>query len=659
MEFWIAITAAFATGWTALSIILIVRARRNRAALRQTRRRLDASQEFANIGIWDRDLSTGILYWSKHIPAMLGRQDGETETTYEAFLTAVHPDDRRLVVEANAASIEAGTAYEIQYRVVWPDGTTRWLLERGKTLRNDDGDATNILGVARDVTEEKLRGDALRQSEAQFRDLAEGSLQGIIIHAEGKILFVNSALAKMFGYASTDDVLEMGDIDALYAPEERERMLGYRERRLKGWSAPAFYEFCGLRKDGERLWLQRSSRIINWHGKKAVQGTMLDITERVKSEERFRLVFENVGVGCILIDEKGCIETFNKTAEAIFGWRADEVVGRNVKMLMPPPYRDAHDGYLAAYVNGGDAQVVGRDREVMGLRKSGDVFPLLLGVGEIMLGGRRAFIGSATDLSDLKKAEFGLRRAKTEAERANHAKSEFLAHMSHELRTPLNSILGFSQLCKDQIFGDLGHEKYREYMDNVIISGTHLLEVINDILDLSKIEAGEMTINEEATHIGRAISDAINWLEAQATDKNVVIAVEARRPDLVVWADHRICKQIFLNLLENAVKFSHTNGTIRVEYGVDDTDAIFIRFEDDGAGIGSDELDRVLEPFGQAREGSQIAHGGTGLGLPLSKRLMELHGGRLDLESALDKGTAVTITFPPARTVRMHDRLPA
>lgn len=249
------------------------------------------------------------------------------------------------------------------------------------------------------------------------------------------------------------------------------------------------------------------------------------------------------------------------------------------------------------------------------------------------------------------QSEDNLRTTLISAEQANKSKSVFLANMSHELRTPLNSIIGFSATMKEQMFGKHTDPKYVDYSHNIFQSGQHLLSLISDILDVSKIEAGEASVHETDIAIPEIIQICVTMMKAQADAKNVLIEAELP-PDLpVLHADSRQLKQIILNLLSNAVKFTLDGGIVRIIAKLDNLKNVQIAIEDNGIGIGAEDLQRVLEPFGRVQSDATRTQPGTGLGLPLSKKLVELHGGFMVLTSELGKGTVVTITFPASRAV--------
>jgi two-component system cell cycle sensor histidine kinase PleC len=241
--------------------------------------------------------------------------------------------------------------------------------------------------------------------------------------------------------------------------------------------------------------------------------------------------------------------------------------------------------------------------------------------------------------------------AKRKAEAASTAKSEFLANMSHELRTPLNAILGFSEIIKDRTFGDAALDRYAEYGSHIHFSGKHLLGLIGDILDLSKIEAGKRELDEAEIDLAQVARDAFNFVEPQAARKNLTLTLEAHT-HAIIRADERALRQIVANLLSNAVKFTPEAGSITLRIAPDDQGGVILAVADTGIGIRPEDMRKVLESFGQARHDVTNAdERGTGLGLPIVKGLIELHGGSLTLESALGAGTTVTITLPPARVI--------
>ena len=261
------------------------------------------------------------------------------------------------------------------------------------------------------------------------------------------------------------------------------------------------------------------------------------------------------------------------------------------------------------------------------------------------------FVTTYTDITEHKRVETTLRHALIRAEEANQAKSVFLANMSHELRTPLNSIIGFSETLKPQLFGPIGIPKYLEYAGDINASGTHLLDVINDILDISRIEAGEMKLSEETVDLPDLVESAITLPGEQTEDKGVILSRVFPGHDVLLNADPRHIKQIIVNLVSNAVKFTPSEGTISLEIIKDNLDSVSISVRDTGIGISSENIAAVMEPFGQVADIYSRSFEGTGLGLPLAKALMELHGGTLHLASLPGQGTTVTTTFPAARTI--------
>ena len=222
--------------------------------------------------------------------------------------------------------------------------------------------------------------------------------------------------------------------------------------------------------------------------------------------------------------------------------------------------------------------------------------------------------------------------------------------MSYELRTPLNAIIGFSDMISSGIYGPLGDSRYVEYLEDINASGKHLLELINDILDVSRVEAGQVVLNEEEVDIASSIDVVVRLLSEKANEGHIQIKTQIDGTPPLLWADDRRVKQIFLNLMTNAVKFTPEGGKIIMRAGVSDDGAVTVSVADTGIGIAPEDIPKVMEPFRQADNTLSRKHEGTGLGLPLAKSFVELHGGTLELESQVGVGTTVKVTFPAHRS---------
>jgi two-component system, cell cycle sensor histidine kinase PleC len=267
---------------------------------------------------------------------------------------------------------------------------------------------------------------------------------------------------------------------------------------------------------------------------------------------------------------------------------------------------------------------------------------------------RRAFVGQQI-VEDKNRL---ISRALTEAVRANKSKSEFLATMSHELRTPLNAIIGFSDIIHRQLFGPVGNDRYADYAKDINDSGSHLLSIINDILDLAKAESGKLELNDHEFDLSQTIEACVRMCRGRAETNKVELIYFGGQSEVIVRADERLVLQVLANIVSNAIKFTPEGGTVRIQLSASPQKGIVIRVADTGIGIAPDNLERVLRPFEQVETSYSRKHGGSGLGLPYAKKLTELHEGELNLESELGKGTAVTIMLPAARLIHIKARTP-
>ncbi len=421
------------------------------------------------------------------------------------------------------------------------------------------------------------------------------------------------------------------------------------------------------RADGGTVPAEITSTVMDWCERFLMVCIIKDITERRRTEaallafaNRMHAILSSMFDAVITADSQGIIETFNDAAERLFGWRAYEMIGRSVTLLVPQQAHDQNDTLISNFRRGASARIIGKERELLAQRKDGSLIPIELAITEIIDRGeyfegdhrtrRRSFVGVIRDITERKTTEAALLAAKSQAELANRAKSEFLAHMSHELRTPLNAIIGFSEILMRELFGAM-LPRYVEYAGTIYESGQHLLRIINDLLDMARIDAGRFDLIEDEMDIPSVVESCLTMVRTRAEDGGVTL--DAHLADRLphIRADRRSVMQVLLNLLSNSVKFTPNGGVVTVSAGVDDSGRMIISVTDTGEGIDTEMLPRIFEPFQQADSRLSRKLEGTGLGLAISRNLMELHGGSLDIVSQIGSNTVASMGFPASRVM--------
>ena len=476
--------------------------------------------------------------------------------------------------------------------------------------------------------------------------------------ADNCILRVNPAWLNAFGYQASEVVGKTSQELNLWVDQAQRQCL---KNVIETDGEHDQFEALFQGKDGRRRHCLVTARAFDNKGVECYLFSSEDITADKQAEKTVLAsrailadAIESINEGFVLYDASHRLIVCNSKFREFYGYSKSETapgvsaieLGRldvqRGAVLLPPEASGEEYSLRRENLGAGLSKFM-----VVQLR---DGRHLLLSDRQTDSGG---IVSIQTDISELKHAEKELSRLRDEAVAANHAKSEFLAHMSHELRTPLNSILGFTQVMREQLFGPLGHEKYVGYVELVLQSGEHLLSLINDVLDLSKVEAGELGLDEKPFELNKTLAACVQMITGRETTGICSLWLEDRGKLPFFLGDERLMTQILLNLLSNAVKFTHPDGevVVRADYG--DSQGWRVTVTDTGCGLSSEDIPKVLEPFGQVRTGSLQSHEGTGLGLSLSKKLTELHGGQLEIESTLGAGTKVTLWFPKDRALKV------
>jgi PAS domain S-box-containing protein len=370
-----------------------------------------------------------------------------------------------------------------------------------------------------------------------------------------------------------------------------------------------------------------------------------------RSESRLAAMLEIAPTAIIAIDQNHAIRLCSRGAAKLFGYAAQETIGLPMTLLF-------NDERAPGGAAGGGAplspeEIIQRLRrgEIKGRTQSGTQFPLEGESYQLADGGEGALtIMMMTDATERRHQERALRHAKESAEAANRAKTQFLANMSHELRTPLNAIIGFSEVISNKLFGEL-NQRYTDYAGDIVASGRHLLGLINDILDLSKIDLGQATLSEGEVDLARCVHSCQRLMFERAERGGVHVQVVLPTTLPLLWADETKVKQITLNLLSNAVKFTERGGRVTIGAAVMTDGGLSLSVIDTGIGMRSEDIPKAMTPFGQLESTFERRFEGTGLGLPLVQRLVELHGAEFRLESHPGKGTKAEVRFPRSRVI--------
>jgi len=370
-----------------------------------------------------------------------------------------------------------------------------------------------------------------------------------------------------------------------------------------------------------------------------------------EAEERLGALLELAPEAIISVDQDNRIVLFNHSAEGLFGYDKGEILNQPLERLIPERNRVDHAAHIDAFAKSKDRiRLMTRRGDINGMRKDGSEFPAKGAISLLRTKTGTIYTAMIQDISEQRRADEALRAAKRQAEQANRAKSAFLANTSHELKTPLNAVIGFSELMAQQIHGPLGDPQYLEYAQTIRDRGGHLLGLINDILDISRIETGETALDSDEVDVGALLTKLVGREQAHLGDSDLKLVVEVADDLPMLFADRHGLRKIFGNLLSNAVKFSPDGGCVRARVLVEDG-AHVIEISDQGIGMKPEDIETVLTPFAQVDGDLNRKYEGVGLGLALVGLYVEAHGATMTFDSTLGKGTTVCVRFPPERTL--------
>ncbi|MGO7133039.1 ATP-binding protein [Rhizobium leguminosarum] len=488
----------------------------------------------------------------------------------------------------------------------------------------------------------------------------------VLIHIGDALIHANPEFMRLTGYGTLEALREVGGIEGLLQRRElEEKAAGSGTMMLvkaDDTLAPVTARLQSVRwEDANALMLA----LMPVEGKEDGRGDanrfdgrsedrperMVEKVAKLQVEvEELRSILETATDGVVVIGTEGDIRSMNRSASALFNYDEQETRGKPFVMLFAHESQKAVIDYLNGLSGHGVASVLNDGREVIGREAAGGFVPLFMTMGQLT--SSNGYCAVIRDITQWKRTEDELRNAKGAAETANAHKTDFLARVSHEIRTPLNAIIGFSDMMAGERFGPIGHPRYIEYANDIGRSGRHVLDIVNDLLDISKIEAGEMDLDFAAVGLNEAVSEAVALVQPQANGQRVIIRTALSQAVPEVVADLRSIKQIALNILSNAIRFTPSGGQIVVSTSYEANGSVVLRVRDTGIGMTRSELDQAMKPFRQVSSTQSRHRGdGTGLGLPLTKAMVDANRATFTINSAPNEGTLVEITFPSQRVL--------
>ena len=640
-----------------------------------TARKLAAIVSSSSDAIIGKTIDGGIESWNAAAEQMFGYR---SEEIIGQPLQALFPPERASdITERLLAARRGERIAHLETVGRHSSGERLHLSVTISPILDDEGLVTGLSTIARDITRRKRIEAALRERDQRNRVVLESLSEGVLLYDNGgMIVAANTAAQRILGpfFGSqgviADEAAEVFDRVAIGADGVPVRREFQPAEIARTTGTPVLDVVIGLQRplgvQGGTVWLLCNAQPIRAESGEVdgVVVSLLDITTRKKAEEElreserhFRRTFDESPIGAAVVSLDGRFLRVNAELCRITGYAAEELVGHGIRDIALPEDQEL-DAAQAAQLIAGEISNYQVDKRCR--RKNGEPIWLHFSVRMIRdaAGQPGTFLPMIEDITARKLAEERLARseaeahtAKTSADLANRAKSEFLATMSHELRSPLNAILGFAEILSMEMFGALGSPRYLGYAKDIHDSGRLLLSVIDDILDLSKIEAGKLELHEESVSVEQAVASALRLVQTRALAHGLGLDVELEPGLPPLWADGRLIIQMAVNLLSNAIKFTPRGGAVVVAAGLEEGGAggLFLRVTDSGIGIAAEDLPKVLAPFEQVDNHLTRTQSGTGLGLPLVKSLVELHQGRFEIASEPGVGTTVTLIFPAER----------
>lgn len=506
---------------------------------------------------------------------------------------------------------------------------------------------------------------SVRPANALTAETLDQMPVALLVHAGDRLIHANPDFLRLTGYGSLDELEEVGGLEALLQRQELEEMPD-NEGGMVVVSA-----------ENDIIPVKARLQSIRWEETKALMLSLVPLEEKqapvaaaneniatgdaegaeagslslLQGEvEELHSILETATDGVVLLGDEGEIRSLNRSASALFNYDNAEIAGKPFVTLFAHESQRAVLDYLSGLANNGVASVLNDGREVIGREASGGFLPLFMTIGRLK--SSHGYCVVIRDITQWKRTEEELRNAKRAAETANAHKTDFLARVSHEIRTPLNAIIGFSDMMATERFGPIGNPRYVEYANDIGRSGRHVLDIVNDLLDISKIEAGQMDVDFIAVPLNETVAEAVSLVQPQANNQRVIIRTALAQSVPQIVADLRSIKQIVLNILSNAIRFTPSGGQIVVSTAYEANGSVSLRIRDTGIGMTRAELEQAMKPFRQvASSGKRVRGDGTGLGLPLTKAMVDANRANFSITSTPNEGTLVEITFPSQRVL--------